>query len=114
VSTEEVSVLERVTVTVYDTTCGPRFLMLTQYQGIRTAGTDTEPYTSGVTVLRDDTEAEEFVGVEADLPEFLEFLDRLLTLDLPHVDVPEHDLWNVHPMAAILQLAARLGVVQSQ
>jgi hypothetical protein len=40
---------ERVSVTVHDTTCGPCFLMLTDdYEGVRTAGNDTDWITSGV------------------------------------------------------------------
>jgi hypothetical protein len=106
---------EHVTVTVHDTTCRPCFLMLTDdYEGVRTAGNDTDWITSGVWILRDDSDSEEFVGIEADLPELLKFRDRLLGLNLPYVDVPEHDLWNVHPIAAILHLAERRGPTQSK
>jgi hypothetical protein len=101
-------VAEQVRVKSYDTLDGPRLLMLTDYQGIRTAGTDTEPYTSGVTVLRDDTDAEEFVGVEADLPDFLMHRDKLLTLELPLVDVPEYGLRDTHPMSALLHIFEKL------
>jgi hypothetical protein len=106
-------VAEHVTVHFYDTLDGPRLLMLTGYQGVRTAGTDTEPYTSGVTVLRDDTDAEEFVGVEADLPDFLMHRDKLLALDLPNVDVPEFGLNDVHPMAALLHIFEKLGLIKA-
>jgi hypothetical protein len=104
---------ERVRVQFFDTLDGPRLLMLTEYQGIRTAGTDTEPYTSGVTVLRDDTDAEEFVGVEADLPDFLLHRDKLLALDLPCVDVPEYGLREAHPMAALLHIFENLGYIKT-
>jgi hypothetical protein len=106
-------VAEQVKVKAYDTLDGPRLLMLTGYQGVRTAGTDTEPYTSGVTVLRDDTDAEEFVGVEADLPDFLLHRDKLLALELPLVDVPEFSLRDVHPMAALLHIFTQLGLTET-
>lgn len=102
---------ERVNVHFFDTLDGPTLLMLTEYQGIRTAGTDTEPYTSGVTVLRDDTDTEEFVGVEADLPDFLRHRDKLLALDLPRVDVPDYGLHEAHPMAALLDICKKLGYI---
>ncbi|MEX2535546.1 MAG: hypothetical protein WD273_08085 [Trueperaceae bacterium] len=104
---------EHVTVNSYDTLDGPRLLMLTDYQGVRTAGTDTEPYTSGVTVLRDDTDAEEFVGVEADLPDFLLHREKLLALDLQRVDVPEYGLREAHPMVALLHIFEKLGHVKT-
>jgi hypothetical protein len=63
--------------------------------------------------LRDDTDAEEFVGVEADLPELLEFRDQLLALDLPRIDVPEYGLREVHPVAAALHIFETLGRIKS-
>jgi hypothetical protein len=105
---------ERVTIKIYlETHCGPTFLMLTDdYHWIRTAGTDTEPYTSAVTILRDDTDAEEFEGVQADLPELLRHRDKLLALDLPTVDVAEYNLWDIHPIAALIEVAEQLGLAQ--
>jgi hypothetical protein len=108
-------VAEAVTVKCfYKTIAGPTLLMLTDdYHWIRTAGTDTEPYTSGVTVLRDDTDAEEFEGVQADLPELVRHRDKLLALDLPRVDVPEYGLRDAHPMSALLTIAETLGLTQA-
>jgi hypothetical protein len=112
---KEANMAEQVTVKLYAATiAGPSLLMLTDdYQWIRTAGTDTEPYTSGVTVLRDDTDAEEFEGVQADLPELLRHRDKLLALNLPRVDVPEYGLRDVHPVAALLTIAEKLGLTQA-
>jgi hypothetical protein len=111
--TEENSMPPRVTVKTYmKTHCGPTFLLLTDdHLGIRTAGNDTDDITSGVWILRDDTEAEEFEGVEADLPELLRHRERLLALDLPPVDVPEYGLVEVHPIAALLHIARRLELI---
>ena len=104
---------KRVKVHFYDVYDGPRLLMLTDYQGIRTAGNDTDDITSGVWVLRDDTDAEEFVGVEADLPQFLAHRDELLALDLPRVEVPEFGLRDVHPIAAVLHIFEKLGHLEA-
>jgi hypothetical protein len=105
---------ERVTVKFYDgTIAGPTLLMLTDdYQWVRTAGNDTTGITSGVIVMRDDTDAEEFEGVHADLPELLRHREKLLALDLPHVDVPEYGLRDVHPVAAALQVFEKLGQIE--
>jgi hypothetical protein len=109
-------VTERVTVKFYGATiAGPTLLMLTDdYQWVRTAGNDTTGITSGVIVMRDDTDAEEFEGVQADLPELLRHGDKLLTLDLPSVDVPEYGLYDVHPVAALLTIAEKLGLLDNR
>jgi hypothetical protein len=107
---------ERVTVKCfYKTIAGPTLLMLTDdYHWIRTAGNDTTGITSGVMVLRDDTDAEEFEGVHADLPELLRHRDRLLALDLPRVEVSEYGLRDAHPMAALLTIAEKLGLIENR
>jgi hypothetical protein len=109
-------VAEQVTVKFYGATiAGPTLLMLTDdYQWVRTAGNDTTGITSGVIVMRDDTDAEEFEGVHADLPELLRHRDKLLTLDLPSVDVPEYGLYDVHPVAALLTIAEKLGLLDNR
>jgi hypothetical protein len=110
----EALVAEHLTVKYFDTLGGPSLLMLTDYQGVRTAGNDTDGITSGVWILRDDTAAEEFVGVEADMPELLEFREKLLALDLPLVDAPEYGLREVHPIAAALHIFKKLGVIPGE